>query len=73
VATRFKYWKTVFMEQRRQGTLEIWAEPFTVLWVPKLFNLRMDWKRWRRHSTPAAEPRTPHASGSALDPDARTH
>ncbi len=30
------------MEQRRQGTLEIWAEPFTVLRVPKLFNLRMD-------------------------------
>ena len=35
-------WKAVFMEQRRQGTLEIWAEPFTVLRVPKLFNLRMD-------------------------------
>ena len=30
------------MEQRRQGTLEIWAEPFTALRVPKLFNLRMD-------------------------------
>jgi arylsulfatase len=30
------------MEQRRQGTLEIWAEPFTVLRLPKLFNLRTD-------------------------------
>jgi arylsulfatase len=32
----------VFAEQRRQGTLEIWAEPFTTLRVPKLFNLRTD-------------------------------
>jgi len=30
------------MEQRRQGTLEIWAGPFTVLHAPKLFNLRAD-------------------------------
>ena len=30
------------MEQRRQGTLELWAEPFTPLRVPKLFNLRTD-------------------------------
>jgi arylsulfatase len=30
------------MEQRRQGTMELWAEPFTVLRVPKLFNLRTD-------------------------------
>jgi arylsulfatase len=42
VALRFRNWKTVFMEQRRQGTMELWAEPFTVLRVPKLFNLRMD-------------------------------
>jgi hypothetical protein len=25
-----------------QGTLRIWAEPFTTLRVPKLFNLRSD-------------------------------
>ena len=39
---RFDNWKIVFMEQRAQGTLGIWAEPFTVLRVPKLFNLRTD-------------------------------
>jgi len=39
---RFENWKIVFMEQRQQGTLGIWAEPFTVLRVPKLFNLRTD-------------------------------
>jgi arylsulfatase A-like enzyme len=42
VALRFKNWKTVFMEQRCAGTLMIWAEPFTVLRIPKLFNLRTD-------------------------------
>jgi arylsulfatase len=30
------------MEQRVQGTLQLWAEPFVVLRVPKLFNLRTD-------------------------------
>jgi arylsulfatase len=30
------------MEQRVQGTLQIWAEPFVALRVPKLFNLRTD-------------------------------
>ena len=42
LALRFDNWKVVFMEQRVQGTLQIWAEPFIVLRVPKLFNLRMD-------------------------------
>ncbi|HTT24249.1 MAG TPA: hypothetical protein VMG82_35320 [Candidatus Sulfotelmatobacter sp.] len=42
VALRFDNWKVVFMEQRCEGTLRIWAEPFTVLRVPKLFNLRTD-------------------------------
>ena len=42
VAVRAGNWKVVFMEQRRQGTLEIWMEPFTVLRCPKLFNLRTD-------------------------------
>jgi arylsulfatase len=32
----------VFMEQRAKGTLEVWAEPFVALRVPKLFNLRTD-------------------------------
>ena len=30
------------MEQRAPGTLRIWAEPFTTLRVPKIFNLRTD-------------------------------
>jgi arylsulfatase len=42
LALRFDNWKVVFMEQRCQGTLQIWAEPFTALRVPKIFNLRTD-------------------------------
>jgi arylsulfatase A-like enzyme len=42
LAMRFDNWKVVFMEQRVQGTLQIWAEPFVSLRVPKLFNLRTD-------------------------------
>ncbi len=41
-ALRYNKWKLVFMEQRAKGTLRIWAEPFTKLRVPKIFNLRMD-------------------------------
>jgi arylsulfatase A-like enzyme len=39
---RFDNWKLVFLEQRARGTLLIWAEPFTTLRVPKIFNLRID-------------------------------
>ena len=39
---RFDNWKLVFIEQRCQGTLQIWAEPFTRLRIPKIFNLRTD-------------------------------
>ena len=42
LAIRAGNWKVVFMEQRAPGTLRIWAEPFTPLRVPKLFNLRTD-------------------------------
>ena len=42
VALRYGQWKVVFDEQRATGTLRIWAEPFTKLRVPKLFNLRSD-------------------------------
>lgn len=42
VALRYENWKVVFEEQRVQGTMRIWAEPFTPLRVPKLFNLRAD-------------------------------
>jgi arylsulfatase A-like enzyme len=41
-ALRFDNWKVVFLEQRAPGTLAVWAEPYTVLRVPKLFNLRTD-------------------------------
>ncbi len=39
---RYDNWKVVFMEQRCKGTLQIWAEPFTPLRLPKIFNLRTD-------------------------------
>ena len=39
---RIENWKVVFMEQRCQGTLQIWFEPFTALRAPKIFNLRTD-------------------------------
>ena len=41
-AVRYDNWKLVFLEQRATGTLRIWAEPFTELRVPKIFNLRTD-------------------------------
>jgi arylsulfatase len=42
VALRYDNWKLVFAEQRSTGTMALWAEPFTVLRFPKIFNLRMD-------------------------------
>ena len=42
IALRFDNWKVLFMEQRCQGTLQVWAEPFTRLRLPKLYNLRTD-------------------------------
>lgn len=42
LALRLDNWKVVFMEQRVSGTLQIWAEPFVALRVPKLYNLRTD-------------------------------
>ncbi len=42
VALRYENWKIVFMEQRAPGTLRVWAEPFTPLRLPKLFDLRAD-------------------------------
>ncbi|GMG85815.1 arylsulfatase [Biformimicrobium ophioploci] len=41
-ALRYGDWKAVFMEQRAEGTFLVWANPFTPLRVPKLFNLRRD-------------------------------
>lgn len=42
VALRVENWKIVFEEQRANGTLRIWAEPFTKLRMPKFFDLRSD-------------------------------
>jgi arylsulfatase len=42
VCLRYDNWKLVFMEQRAPGTLLIWANPFTNLRVPKIYNLRLD-------------------------------
>jgi arylsulfatase A-like enzyme len=39
---RYDNFKFVFMEQRAEGTLRIWAEPFVTLRIPKIFNLRTD-------------------------------
>jgi arylsulfatase len=39
---RYDNWKFVFLEQQAPGTLRIWANPFTPLRVPKIFNLRTD-------------------------------
>jgi arylsulfatase len=42
VGMRYENWKFVFAEQRATGTLAVWAEPFTKLRVPKIFDLRAD-------------------------------
>ena len=41
-ALRFDNWKFVFSEQKTPGTLAVWAEPFTNLRVPLIYNLRLD-------------------------------
>jgi arylsulfatase len=41
MAVRFDNWKVVFMEQRTEGTLRVWMDPFK-LRTPKIFNLRTD-------------------------------
>jgi len=42
LAIGYQNFKIVFMEQRCQGTLQVWAEPFTRLRIPRLYNLRTD-------------------------------
>ena len=41
-ALRYRDWKMIFMEQRAYGTFLVWANPFTPLRVPKIYNLRRD-------------------------------
>ncbi len=42
VGMRFQNWKLVFLEQRAEGLLRVWAEPFTTLRLPKIYDLRAD-------------------------------
>jgi hypothetical protein len=42
---RYDNWKFVFLEQRAPGRLLIWANPFTNLRVPKIFNLGVTTRR----------------------------
>ncbi len=42
VAVRQGDYKYVFSEQRAQGTLGLWAEPFTTLRLQKIFNVMQD-------------------------------
>jgi arylsulfatase len=42
VSYRYNDWKIVFCEQRAPGGFVVWANPFTCLRAPKVFNLRMD-------------------------------
>jgi arylsulfatase len=41
-ALRYDDWKLIFMEQRMAGTLGVWANPFTPLRLPMIYNLRRD-------------------------------
>jgi len=41
-ALRYNDWKAIFMEQRVESTFKAWANPFTPLRVPLIFNLRRD-------------------------------
>ena len=42
MAVRHKDYKLTFQEQRCIGTMELWAEPFTKLRLPHMYNLRLD-------------------------------
>ena len=39
---RYDNWKIVFGQQRAEGTMNIWSEPYTFTRMPWLFNLRTD-------------------------------
>jgi arylsulfatase len=41
-ALRYRDWKVIFMEQKCEGTLRVWMEPFVPLRIPLIFNLRRD-------------------------------
>jgi len=39
---RYDNWKLVFLKQETPGTLAVWANPFTTLRLPEIYNLRTD-------------------------------
>ena len=41
-ALRYNDWKAIFLQQKAKSTLRAWIEPWTVLRVPLIFNLRRD-------------------------------
>jgi arylsulfatase A-like enzyme len=41
-ALRFDDWKAIFLEQKAEATFRAWIEPWTILRVPLIFNLRRD-------------------------------
>jgi arylsulfatase len=42
IALRYDNWKAVFAQQRAEGTMLVWSEPFVRTRLPWLFNLRTD-------------------------------
>jgi len=42
VGMRLEEYKYVFSEQRKEGTMGVWAEPFTTMRMQKIFNLMQD-------------------------------
>ena len=63
VALRFDNWKIVFMEQRAQGTLRIWAEPFVAAAGAQALQ-----PAHRSRSSGPTSPRTPTTTGSWTTP-----
>ncbi len=41
-ALRYDDWKLIFLEQRAEGTMKTWSEPFVQLRLPIVLNLRRD-------------------------------
>ncbi|MBI16951.1 MAG: arylsulfatase [Proteobacteria bacterium] len=41
-ALRYGDWKLMFLEQKAKGTMRAWIEPWKVLRIPLIFNLRRD-------------------------------
>ncbi|MEM8885803.1 MAG: arylsulfatase [Planctomycetota bacterium] len=41
-ALRYRNWKMIFLEQKTEGTLRVWMDPWIPLRVPLIFHLRRD-------------------------------